>query len=81
MYDNEKESQIKGMYAGQPQCGAQTANVTDEPCKPGLFERVRMQARSAERETHRAMRLAELSHLLEKNPEVARILDLMETVR
>lgn len=52
-----------------------------EPRRPSLVERVYIERRHAERQVERAMVLAELEHLLEKHPEVARILDLVELVR
>ena len=46
-----------------------------------LRERIEGQAQSAEYQGMKAARLRELSALLEKNPEVSRILELMSEVR
>lgn len=51
------------------------------PCRPSLRERVDQQCCYARNESRRARRLDELARLLDKNPEVARILDLMEELR
>ena len=53
----------------------------DEPCRASLRERVAMDLIRAERESNKALRLRELNDLLDKNPDVARILDLVEEVR
>lgn len=53
----------------------------DQPCRVGLLERVIGQRREAQRSSRKADRLSELQELLMKNPEVARILDLIEEVR
>ena len=50
-------------------------------CRVSLRERISSQRRNAAREGNKEIRLAELEHLLDKNPEVARILDLIEEVR
>ena len=52
-----------------------------ELARPNLAERVTSQLRQAERQAPRAMRLAELKHLFEKHPDVARIFELMDEVR
>ena len=46
-----------------------------------LRDRVEQQANEAERQGAKARHLFELSQLLAKNPEIARILDLLEEVR
>lgn len=45
---------------------------------PSLRERVAMSLNRAQQESKRADILHELQHLLEKNPDIARILDLLE---
>lgn len=52
-----------------------------EPVQVSLQDRLRDQAAQARRESRKADRLDELNHLLDKNPEVARILDLLEDVQ
>lgn len=46
-----------------------------------LRRRIQVQVRTAKRESRRLEKLMELEYLLEKNPEIARILDLIEEVR
>ena len=82
------ERMLKEMYAGPNQtqdprlaqglCGSIGANLCPQP---SLRERIERQAQSAEYQGMKASRLRELSALLEKHPEVARILDLMSEVR
>lgn len=55
--------------------------VTSEPARPNLRERIASDLRRAGRERLKYERLAELQHLLEKHPDVARILDLLEETR
>lgn len=61
------------------QCG-QALKTLSHP-KATLRDRIEAQAYHAERESYRAGRLRELSELLAKHPDVARILDLLEEVR
>lgn len=49
--------------------------------RPSLRDRVSSDLRCAIDQSRKAEQLRELSFLLDKNPEVARILDLMEIVR
>ena len=48
------------------------------PCKSSLRDRIASRARHAARESRHAENLKELQYLLDKNPEVARILELLE---
>jgi hypothetical protein len=64
-----------------PSVGLGGALAYGEERRPSLRERVSMDLAKAQRESRREMRLAELHELLARNPEVARILDLMEDVR
>ncbi len=52
-----------------------------EPARPNIRERVAKQLEYSQTEARKVGRLRELSRLLEKNPDVARILDLVEEVR
>ncbi len=52
-----------------------------EPKRSTLAERIGMDLHSARRQSARRERLEELSFLLDKNPEIARILDLLEDVK
>lgn len=63
-----------------PQCGVLGKDVI-EPMRDNLRGRIADQRQRAERESRRAMALAELEYLLDKNPEFARILDLLEEVK
>lgn len=59
--------------------GALTGNaVQQQVCRASLTERIRERQMRAQSERGREERLAELSYLLEKNPDVARILDLLD---
>lgn len=58
-----------------------TNGLYDEPCRASLRERVDSQLHRARREKIKAERLEELQYLLEKYPDIARILDLIEEVR
>lgn len=87
---NEQEQNLKAMAAdcGYNSTQVQTGKIGGymaqedcEPARPSLGERVANQLGKARRESRKESRLAELSYLLEKNPEVARILDLIEDVR
>lgn len=49
--------------------------------RPSLLERVAGQAQSARYSANKAERLEELTYLLQKHPDVARILDLIDEVR
>ena len=48
------------------------------PARDSLLDRVRARVDRAKRESVKYERLAELQYLLDKHPEVARILELME---
>ncbi len=53
----------------------------DQPKRLSLSESVASQLYRAEREARKLQLLGELKYLLDKNPEVARILDLIEETR
>ena len=82
MFDkyNEKEVEpgigLKSMYDNQ-QCSTSAGGCAN----PSLRERISAQKFRAQQESRNANRLAELECLLDKNPEVARILDLLESVK
>jgi hypothetical protein len=83
---NEAEDQLlkqQAAVANEARCASGMAGMAfgHQPADPGLRERIAAQRFHAERESVKANRLAELEYLLDKNPEVARILDLMEQVR
>lgn len=86
-YEREKEAFEKAKVAemvGDARWGSLGCNEAKSCTEPGrdcLRDRVHSQLRRAEGEVSRAMALAELERLLEKHPDVARILDLMEYVK
>lgn len=85
---NEQESKLKQAAAQihQDQC-AQAINGSiglagETKCAvPSLRERISKQRLYAQIESRRADALMELEYLLDKNPELARILDLLEQVK
>ncbi len=92
MYDEIHAEQLKKQCAEQQdRANCPTANGLlgstlsqagyAEPARPGLRERVAADLRHAQRNASKENALHELTYLLDKNPEVARILDLMEVVR
>lgn len=91
MYDHEEMKKKLYEEAAKIQagkCGATPCETTaafdpydKEPRREALRERVWTGVRRAERESRKAQQLAELAILLDKNPEVARILELIEDVR
>lgn len=70
-----------GLGFGNPQGCVTTAKDADSPCRASLMERVSSQCHRSGQEARRLGRLQELQYLLDKNPEIARILDLLEEVR
>lgn len=66
--------------AAAQQCNA-AGIAFEKPCRESLIGRIRNQRSRAQMEARRMEHLFELEHLLEKNPEVARILDLLDEVR
>ena len=85
-YENNKAEQTTacdsggaaslGNAVGMAQSGI-IGKALNEPCRAPLVEQVASQLIRAETEAREARRLRELAKLLEKNPDVARILDLM----
>jgi hypothetical protein len=78
----------KRAYENQAKAGApieQTQgamlNTYDQPCRTSLRDRIESQLNRARTESRKVERLDELAFLLSKNPDVARILDLLEDVR
>lgn len=69
----------------QLKAAAENANACQESSteqkRSTLIDRINRQQETAVRSARRADKLSELQYLLNKNPEVARILDLMEYVR
>jgi hypothetical protein len=69
----QAKANIGGLYASQ----ASTCGEATQEYRPSLRDRVQAQADSASRRAGEATRMQELSDLLHKNPDVARILELM----
>ena len=82
-YEKLKEYERMGHQAQCNIAGAAIGGVMglQEPKRDNLRNRVERQMCEAARAGRKADRLAELGALLDKNPEVARILDLIEEVR
>ena len=78
-----REEKLSAMCGAQTPTGMLGAAKTyaDEPMRVSLRERVAMDLNRSVRESNKLQRLQELTFLLDKNPEVARILDLIEEVR
>ena len=75
----EQEQKLKAMEAErlmQAQCGCDVQTQTPDP--PTFMERVRQNLEHSRKEMRRADNLSELQYLLEKNPDMARILELLE---
>ena len=82
-YDPRLEELQKAKIQAQSSilgCGQVGAGLS-EAAQPGLRERVAMNLNRAQQEARRSDVLHELQYLLDKNPEVARILDLLEAAQ
>lgn len=75
-YDNAKCDVGSGFLGG-----AMCMDQDKTPCRDPLIERVRSRFHRSASEGRKADRMNRLLHLLEKNPEVAEILDLVEEVK
>jgi hypothetical protein len=76
--------QIEKIEAQYPDtCGGQVGQglAGNFAVQPGIRERVAQNLSRAQQEARRTDALHELQHLLEKHPDVARILDLLETAQ
>lgn len=81
-----REEKLSAMCGGAatPYGMAQTATLGlayDEPCRTPLRERVQSQLVRSHQEARKEQQLQELAQLLDENPKIARILDLIEIVR
>lgn len=83
MYPQEQElvEKLRAEKSAQTPGGMLHTKATDEPCRASLRERVMRDLARARHESHKTYQLTELADLLEKHPDVARILDLVESVR
>lgn len=75
---NLKMQAEKLAYMNQAQTVGMAGCASDSPSREPLLGRLYRQASHAQQEARRAERTHELIGLLEKHPEVARILDLVE---
>ena len=73
--ESERFGQIGAALGGYSTLNQAEAQM---PCKSSLRDRIASRAHHAARESRRAENLKELQYLLDKNPEVARILELLE---
>jgi hypothetical protein len=80
-----QEAKLKDMAQGMmEQAQASTQGCCGKQgnlAMPTLRERLRKQREYAEGQVDTAMKLTELEHLLNANPDVARILELLEQVK
>ncbi len=70
--------------AGQTQNCAGSAGIGKPAmhiAEPSMRERLKAQLYHAQKESSKENKLLELEYLLDKNPEVARILELLDQVR
>ena len=75
-YENSAKCNMAGGALG----GAMCMDQDKIPCRDALVDRVRSRLHRSSSEARKAVRMEELLFLLEKNPEVARILDLVGEV-
>ncbi len=84
MYEKEVAEKLNAMNQAKAQTtGAAIggyAGLDSEPLRESLTGRFRNRLHRHQREGRKADQLGELLHLLEKNPEVARILDLVDAL-
>jgi hypothetical protein len=76
---NAQEAKLRA-YA-QTSVGEGLQATPDVPCRVGLRERAARQLGERQMHISKGARLEELMYLLDKNPDIARILDLVEEVR
>ncbi len=84
MYEKEVAEKLNAMNQAKAQQSTGAAiggcGLDSEPMRESLTGRFRNRLRRHQREGRKADQLGELLHLLEKNPEVARILDLVDAL-
>jgi hypothetical protein len=78
----EQQEKLAAMdnVQGAKSTGATTLGYDANPKRDSMTERFRHQIRRASRERSRTSQLEELVFLLDKNPEIARILDLIDAI-
>lgn len=77
-YEANQCAQSGAVGNGSTMCLDKDANMAG---RPSLRDQVERQKYEAVRASHKAERMKELAYLLDKHPDVARILDLLEDVR
>lgn len=87
MNDEEMKEMNETLSAAAAQCrtevqygGGAMGGALNGPAMDNLMGRIASQCKRAQRSAMKAERLGELQYLLDKNPEVARILTLLEEV-
>ena len=85
---SSKQEQILKETSEKTQCGFAQGTIGSandfgaaQVAEPSLRERIHNQRHWAQVESRRAEQLMELEFLLDKNPETARILELLEQVK
>ncbi len=79
--NEEKLKQMAELeYNARHMQGSTTVGCDMEPKRACLRDRVRMDLNRAMREERRGRAMMELDSLLEKHPDIARILDLIEEI-
>lgn len=76
------EAMRQKMDASAGQCATEPASLAGILCssKPALRERLQAQLGRSRRAAHKAGNIDELLYLLDKHPDVARILELVELI-
>jgi len=86
---NEHESKLKAMAEAEARCATKAQDTREsmhglsqgQCASPSLRERIASQRYRAQAEARQSEALMELEFLMDKHPEVARILELLERVR
>jgi len=87
MFDNYKRAFEEELAKQRAEMNARTQGLcgsrgeTTDPAQSTLRDRIMQQRYDCEKRADRYAGLAELTNLLEKNPEVARILELMDQLQ
>ena len=77
LYEQAENMRADSMTQG----GRVGRKETPEPCKTSMKERFEANLYQAKRQSRKRDQLEELLYLLDKHPEVARILDLIESLQ
>lgn len=74
------QAQYANKTQGAGSVGAMRTECGDQPLREGMIGSLHNRLARAQRESRKAEQLSELLYLLDKNPETARILDLVDAV-